>query len=124
MARIHAFIARKREIAQQYAQALAGVPGITLPVERANCTNVYWMYSILVERPYPLSRDELIPALRSQGIDSRPFFHPIDTLPPYRAAEPLPVSLRLSQCGLNLPSAPALTDEQVQRVCDAIVGSL
>ena len=32
---------------------LADVPGLTLPVERPGYTNVYWMYSILVETPYP-----------------------------------------------------------------------
>ncbi|MEZ4656014.1 MAG: hypothetical protein R2911_00405 [Caldilineaceae bacterium] len=37
---------------------------------------------MLVEPSYGLSRDELIPALRERKIDSRPFFHPIDTLPP------------------------------------------
>ncbi len=71
------------------------------------------MFSILVEPPFPLTRDELIPALREQGIDSRPFFHPLDTLPPYRSEHPLPVALRLGRCGLNLPSAPWLSEEQI-----------
>ncbi|MFN8489184.1 MAG: DegT/DnrJ/EryC1/StrS family aminotransferase [Caldilineaceae bacterium] len=117
MQRIDEFIARKRQIAQQYNAALAGLPGITLPVELPGYTNVYWMYSVLVDEAYPLTRDELIPALRERGIDSRPFFHPLDTLPPYRSATPCPVALRLSQQGINLPSAPSLTDEQVAYIC-------
>ena len=64
--------------------------------------------------------ERLIPALRAHGIDSRPFFHPLDTLPPYCSDAPRPVALHLSQCGLNLPSSPSLTDEQVAYICEII----
>jgi perosamine synthetase len=120
MERIDEFIERKRAIASLYQQRLADVAGISLPVEREGCRNVYWMFSILVEPPFPLDRDALIQALRERGIDSRPFFHSLDTLPPYRAGAPLPNALRLSQVGMNLPSSPRLTDEQVHYICDTI----
>jgi perosamine synthetase len=120
MERIDEFIRRKRQIARWYAEGLAHVPGITLPVERPGCTNIYWMVSILVDPPFPLGRDEMIPALRAEGIDSRPFFHPMDTLPPYRQEPPQPVSLSLSQRGLNLPSSPSLSQDQVGYVCEVI----
>jgi len=120
MERIDSFIRRKREIATLYREGLADIPGVTFAAELPGCTNVYWMVSVLVEAPYALSRDELIPALRTHGIDSRPFFHPLDTLPPYLSAEPRPVAWHLSQCGLNLPSSPALTDAQVTYVCEVM----
>lgn len=120
MERIDGFIRRKRRIASLYAEHLCDVPGVLLPVERAGCTNVYWMYSILVEPAYGRSRDELIVLLRERGIDSRPFFHPLDTLPPYRSGEVRPVAQHLSLVGLNLPSAPALTDEQVIYIAQTI----
>lgn len=120
MARIEEFIARKRTIAHLYQKALGVVPGLTLPVELPGYTNVYWMYSILVGEGYPLTRDELMLALREQNIDSRPFFHPLDTLPPYRHNTPCPTALRLSRQGLNLPSAPTLTDNQVLYICDTL----
>ncbi len=120
MERIASLISRKRAIAARYIEQLGGLPGLTLPAERPGCTNVYWMVSILLEPPFPLDRDALIPALREQGIDSRPFFHPLDTLPPYFSPTPRPVSLRLSRAGLNLPSSPALTDAQVDYICATI----
>lgn len=120
LARMDALLARKRAIAQRYNAALAGLPGITRPAERPGYTNVYWMYSLLVDEPFPLSRDALMRTLRERHIDSRPFFHPLDTLPPYRQDAPCPTALRLSRQGLNLPSAPTLTDEQVDYICDAI----
>jgi perosamine synthetase len=120
MERIDAFIRRKRRIAELYAAALGGLEGVTLPGEREGYTNVFWMYSILVREPFAFSRDELIVALRARGIDSRPFFHPLDLLPPYRGAAVRPVALSLSECGINLPSAPALSDEQVAYVAGVI----
>jgi perosamine synthetase len=120
MTRIDEFVRRKREIAMQYHDQLSGVDGVTLPAEREGCTSIFWLYSILVESPYACSRDELIESLRERGIDSRPFFHPLDTLPPYHSETPRPTALRLSESGLNLPSSPRLTDEQITYVCDAI----
>jgi len=120
MERIAGLIARKRAIAARYIEHLSGLPGLTLPAERPGCTSVYWMVSPLVEAPFPLARDALILALRRQGIDSRPFFYPLDTLPPYFSPTPRPVSLQLSRTGLNLPSSPALTDAQVDYICATI----
>ena len=120
MTRIDEFIARKRQIAMHYRARLIEVAGLSLPVERPGYTNVYWMFSVIVGDDYALSRDDLIPALRARGIDSRPFFHSLDTLPPYAAAAPLPVAYDLSRRGLNLPSSPLLSDEDVDYVCDAL----
>jgi perosamine synthetase len=120
MGRIDEFINRKRQIAQSYQAGLAGLPGVTLPVELPDCCHVYWMYSILIGDDFPLRRDEVMIALRQRGIDSRPFFHPLDTLPPYRTATPRPVALRLSQQGINLPSSPTLRDEQVAYICQTL----
>jgi perosamine synthetase len=120
MDRIDEFIARKRQIAGLYAERLSRVPGIVLPVERPGYTNVYWMYSIRLDENYPLSRDELIVALRQRGIDSRPFFHSLDTLPPYRNEKPLAQAFALSATGLNLPSSPRLSDGQVCYICDTV----
>jgi len=118
--RVEGFIRRKRAIAELYDELLTAVPGLTRPVELPGCTNVYWMYSVLVDERFGLTRDALILALRERNIDSRPFFHPLDTLPPYAQAEPCPTALDLSQRGLNLPSSPRLSDEQVIYICDTL----
>ena len=120
MERIDSFIRRKRRIAALYSEHLCDTAGVVLPVERPGCRNVYWMYSVLIEPPYGRSRDELIVLLRNRGIDSRPFFHPLDTLPPYRGERVCRVAQRLSTAGLNLPSFPGLTDSQVVYVAETI----
>lgn len=120
MQRIDEFLARKREIADLYSARLSEIPSINLPVEREGYTNIFWMYSIVLTDEYPLSRDDLIVALRERGIDSRPFFHSLDTLPPYRSDTPLPNAEYLSRQGMNLPSSPRLTNAQVHYICDVL----
>ncbi len=118
--RVDFFIERKREIARLYDFHLNAVPGVQGPVELAGCTNVYWMYSLLLDAEYPLTRDELMMELGQRNVDTRPFFHPLDTLPMYASAEPVPVAMDLSQRGISLPSSPKLTDEQVCYICEVI----
>jgi perosamine synthetase len=120
MERIEEFIARKRRIAETYNQLLARVPGLTLPPEEKWATSVYWMYSALVGVEFGPSRDELMARLKQRKIDSRPFFYPIHTMPPYHTGESLPVAEALSRRGINLPSAVTLTDEDIHRIATAI----
>ena len=120
MERIKEFIARKRAIAALYNELLDGTPGLTLPVEEPWAKNIYWMYSILVGDSARVSRDELMAHLKTRKIDSRPFFHPIHTLPPYATGQSLPVAERLSRQGINLPSSTALADDDVRRVAHAV----
>ena len=67
-------------------------------------------------------------ALDLEGIDSRPFFHPLSSLPAYDGQEEALVakkrnqtSYRLSPWGINLPSALCITHDQVKRVVATLV---
>ncbi len=118
--KIEEIIRIKREIAAEYNHLLGGIEGIRLPPEEGWSKNVYWMYSILVESPYKISRDELMKELAESGIDSRPFFYPIHTMPPYFKGETYPVAERLSACGINLPSSPKLSKDDIRKVVGVI----
>jgi perosamine synthetase len=118
--RIETFCAIKRHNAALYAERLAEVPGITLQPEADWARNIYWMYSILVDGDYPLTRDALGLALRARGVDSRPFFRAIHTMPSHARSIYLPVAEDLQARGMNLPSSTKLTEEQVDYVCQQI----
>lgn len=123
---IHSFIETKKRNAKLYDTLLSGVKGITLPIQKPWAENVYWLYSVLVEEDYRETRDELIMHLRADGIESRPFFIPIHTMPPYtesRCGE-LSVTLEIAERGINLPSSTSLTVEEVDRVCSVIGSNL
>jgi len=121
MERIEEFIARKRWIAQTYREGLEGIKSITLSPEATWATTVYWMYSILLNDDFKVSRDEVMRRLKEQGIDSRPFFYPIHSMPPYNTGPlSLPVAENLSSRGINLPSAVTLSKSDIQRITTAI----
>jgi perosamine synthetase len=120
MERIHELIAVKRRNAHYYNDLLREVRGITLPPEASWAKNVYWMYSILVEDSSGVGRDELAAHLKERGIDSRPFFHPLHTMPPYRQDISLPVAESLARKGLNLPSSAILQERDIERIVGAI----
>lgn len=118
--RIEEFIQAKREHAALYNSLLSNVHGLTLPPEAPWARNVYWMYSVLVEKEFGMGRDDLMRALNQRGIDSRPFFWPIHLMPPYRCGERLSVAEPLAQKGINLPSSCKLTREQIGFICETI----
>jgi perosamine synthetase len=54
-------------------------------------------------------------ALKTRGIDSRPYFCTLSSMPMYRQAA-LPVAAKKAQVGLNLPSYYELTKSDVRRI--------
>jgi perosamine synthetase len=123
MERIDEFINIRRRNARLFNELLGEVTGITLPPEASWAKNVYWMYSILVNDDFGMSRDQLAAYLKEQGIDTRPFFYPIHLQPLYEhqfRGENYPVAEELSKRGMNLPSGNNLTEAQVRRIADAI----
>ena len=118
-----AILARRKAIAGAYETGLAGIPGLTLPVERPWAKNVYWMYGVVVEDAFGISRDELRRRLARRGIETRTFFIPIHLQPIYYElfrGQRFPVAEELCQRGLYLPSGATLTEAEVAYVCQAV----
>jgi perosamine synthetase len=118
--RLEARFARKEGIGQRYRALLDDVRGISLPEPIPGTRCAPWMYTVLVDEGFPLSRDALAARLLARGIDTRPFFHPISSLPAYRSGERHPVAEALAGRGLCLPSSPRLSQEQIERVAGAV----
>ena len=117
-------IARRREIAEQYARHLTGVPGISLQPEKPWARNVYWMISVVLSEDLSVSRDSVMAKLAEVGIETRPFFYPMHALPMYRdlaRGQSYPVADRLAAQGINLPSSATLSEGDLAFVCDQIV---
>jgi perosamine synthetase len=118
--RIEAIIRTKFEISALYHQNLEGISGLIRPPQAVWAKNVYWLYSILIEKDFGISRDELMRELSSLDIDTRPFFPAVHTQPVYNTRQDLPVAQALAEKGLSLPSSAGLQDHEVVRVCTAI----
>jgi perosamine synthetase len=125
--RIEELIARKREIFGWYREELASTPGLVLNHEAPDTLNSYWMVTVVLAPGLGLRKEQVMDLMSAEGIDCRPFFHPLSSLPAYRttataqgASARNPVSYRISPYGLNLPSGLNLTRTLVARVCDAL----
>jgi perosamine synthetase len=117
------FVGMRRSNAARYTQLLREIPGITTPPEASWATNVFWMYGILLEPGFGLTRDELRQGLARRGIETRTFFIPMHCQPiffdRYRG-ERYPVAEDLCRRGLYLPSASNLSCDDIDAVVDAI----
>jgi perosamine synthetase len=113
------FITRKREIASFYRDKLSGLP-LQMHLEAPQTFHSYWMISILVDNAGV--REPLREFLRKDGIETRPLFYPAHTMPMYsRNYQHHQVAESLAWRGINLPSWPGLSEEQVQEVSNSII---
>jgi len=122
--RIEAFVERKRDMAARYSRGLSGLP-IKLPVERPWAKNVYWMYGMVIDEETKLNAKELATRLRSDGVETRPFFLGIHEQPVFKKMGffkdvALPVTERIARQGLYLPSGQAITDEQIDYIIEKV----
>lgn len=119
---INEYLKIKKENAYYYNKLLKDVKGITLPIEKEWAKNCYWLYSILVEDDFKVTRDELIKILSENGIESRPFFMPVHDMPPYVDClhGSMDVTNEISAKGINIPSSVSLTKENIEFICSVI----
>ena len=125
MENVDKFVSKKREIAALYRCHLA-VPDIQHPMERPGTLNSYWMYTVLLRQPLGDHRDEFMEMLEGKGVETRPIFHPMHTLPIYCDSRKgrFPVSEDVSSRGMNLPSSTKLTEEDVEYVAGVVKETL
>jgi perosamine synthetase len=117
--KIEEYIEIKRKNAKKYNEMLESISNITIPPEMDWARNVYWLYSILVDN---IPRDDFTTRLRENEIDTRPFFYPMHTQPPYAdySNEKLEVAEDIAKRGVSLPSATTLKDDQIDYICKTI----
>jgi len=120
--RLEELVQKRRSNAAIYNDLLGDVDGLTLPPEAEWAKNVYWMYSVLVEDSFGVSRDAMVEELEKFGIETRAFFTPMHAQPCYRELQgsSFPAAEELSRKGINLPSGSKLTEEQIEYVVESI----
>lgn len=115
---------QRARVVERYDANLAGVGSLVRQTDRPECARAHWLYSVLVDDTFGTSRDDVAAQLAAHDIETRPFFIPIHTLPPYQhlaGVTQLPVTNRLARQGINLPTFSSMTTDDVDRVCEALV---
>jgi len=124
--KIENIIAEKIRVAKTYDRFLRSIRGLQLPAPVNRGRHVYWMYGVVVQPEFGMTRDELQDRLRQADIDTRTFFCPMNLQPVlqkqpgYRQVD-CPVAESLWNNGFYLPSSATLSEETIQRIAEEIV---
>lgn len=115
---------RREELARMYDALLSDVVGISTPPWPSSGRHAWHLYVIRVQPDYGLTRDELFSRLAERGIHCSVHFIPNHTQPYFESfLEPgsaFPNADAAFEEILSLPFYHALTDEEVESVCEAI----
>ena len=109
-----------------YRKLLSAISGIEVQADQPGGKSVFWMNGICVEPEiFGHTRDELAEHLKIAGIETRLFFNGMHRQPSLQkhgcdCSGSYPVSDRLADNGLYLPSGSGLTEESIRRVCTII----
>ncbi|MBL4941086.1 MAG: DegT/DnrJ/EryC1/StrS family aminotransferase [Colwellia sp.] len=108
-------IERKKEILKLYQLNLTEVSQVKFFAQDLSCTTP-WFIDVLVER-----REALQAYLKGEAIGTRVMYPPINEQLAYQLAGSFPIAKLVGQNGLWLPSAVQLTNEDINRICNAII---
>lgn len=119
------FTARRRELARLYDEALRPLAPIVRPAPAvADCDPALHLYAVLIAfDKINITRQQLMAALRERGIGTQVHYIPVHRQPYYRSLYgdlSLPGADAYYARELSLPLFPAMSDDDVGRVVDAL----
>ncbi len=123
--KLDAFISRRREIAALYDAALSELAPALVPVPRTGVANPAWhLYAVLIDfDAVGKTRAQVMQELLEKGVGTQVHYIPVPWQP-YYAADWSDVSFegaaRYYARVLSIPIFPAMTDEQVHGVKNAL----
>ncbi len=116
----------RARIAARYQQHMAGTPGVT-PMYEGPQRRSWFVYAPRLDAD--LDRDRIIGRLEAEGVSAKPYLPCIHLQPYYREAHgygpgEFPVTEAISTSTIALPFFCELTDDQIDRVCDAMARAI
>jgi dTDP-4-amino-4,6-dideoxygalactose transaminase len=121
---------RRHAIWSRYLEAFAGLP-LVLPVGQAPGTrHACHLFTVLIdERQTGLTRDEFVRRLTRLGVGVGVHYLSLPEQPAYRhhfgwRPEKWPEAMRIGRQIVSLPIGPGLTNDQIDRVVDAVARAL
>lgn len=121
-------VAKRKTAVERYRSRLDGVEGIKLCGEQKDVEPNYAYFPVVFdEKVFGASRNEVFSNLAENGIGARKYFHPLtNTFDCFNGKYDVnltPVALHISRRVLTLPLYEDLSAEDVDRICDIIIGS-
>lgn len=120
-------IAKRKIVVERYRQRLSGVEGICLCQPQDGVESNYAYFPVVFDG-YKYTRNEIFEMLKAQEITARKYFFPLtNSFECYRnyptaGVEKTPVAQHLALRVLTLPLYADLALEDVDKICDTILG--
>jgi dTDP-4-amino-4,6-dideoxygalactose transaminase len=127
LARLPGMIERRLEIRSRYADQLGQIPGVQVVLDPVGSRGNAWLTNVRFDpSAHPGAPEQARLALEAQNIESRPVWKPMHLQPVFADAPAVVngTSERIFSDGLCLPSGSAMSDGQVDVVCEVIAGVL
>lgn len=118
---------RREQVAARYDRNLAGTDGLALPPRPAAGGHAWHLYQVRLAASAGWCRDDVVDALAARGIGTSVHFVPVNRMPYFRRVlgpdecAAVPVTDAASDELLSLPMHPGLTDDEVDRVAEALL---
>lgn len=123
---VDSYIEARRRVFDRYNERLGDEPGIRFGKRQENVTANYAYYPVYIdEELFGKNRDLVYDELADRGIFARKYFYPaVNELSCYKGVYPqkTPVAHDVSAHILTLPIYEKLALEDVDRICDIILG--
>ncbi|WP_163514097.1 DegT/DnrJ/EryC1/StrS family aminotransferase [Gelidibacter japonicus] len=119
--RIDDFMKKRQVIFDWYTKYLGKIDSVNLNNTESWAENAYWLICLENKNWNWNTREKFMIELKKRGVDSRPFFYPMSQMPYLKDVNNTPVTDRVYQQGINLPTYYDLKEEQVKFVCDVII---
>lgn len=132
LAKLDRFIARRRAIARRYDEAFVGLDGVRVPQSHplSRARSALHLYIVLIDfEALGMTRTAFMHRLRRDGIGTQVHYVPVYRHPFYvdryaiDARDFSAAESYAARC-LSLPIYPAMTDEEVERVVDAVTAAV
>lgn len=125
LARIDELLAKKRQLFQWYSEKLHDLPGIKLNYEKKGYKTNYWMITAIIDKAFKLKKEVLMKKLLAYGIQLRPFFYPLSSMPSFKKnySEKKAINrtaYTISHSGINMPSGLSLQKDDIVYICNAL----
>lgn len=124
MEKLDNYITSKRNIADYYTKSLASLSGISPMPQAQWAKNVYWMYTILIEKAlYGKDSRALLQELATKNIQTRPLWQPLHLSNAHQDCQSYhcDVAEKLNEKALSLPCSVGLLKDEQERVIASIL---
>ena len=125
--KLDSLLERRAAVARLYAERLSGIEGVRTPIAERGAEKRSW-FVYTVRLPEGVDRDATIARLAERGVASKAYLPCIHLFPHlrelgYREGQ-FPVAEAASADSLALPFFPAMSEAQVDRVCQELAAAL